>query len=103
MFAFAVKGSAVFALTLAFAAPAAPAHGASNTLDNGTIRVAVDLDQGGRISSVSRSSGVRIDNLVADSEQAYSFGGNQAGSSVSESENNGRSVDRAAESGSGRR
>jgi hypothetical protein len=50
---------------------AAPAHAAISVLDNGTIRVAVDLDHGGKMTWLSRSQGDHADNLLFESEQSY--------------------------------
>jgi hypothetical protein len=40
-------------------------------LDNGRIRVGVDLGQGGKLTWMSRSQGEHADNLLLESEQSY--------------------------------
>src|SRR5205085_10082909 len=54
-----------------FFAFAAPAHAAVSVLDNGVIRAAVDLDEGGKLTWLSRASGERADNLLFQAEQSY--------------------------------
>jgi hypothetical protein len=49
----------------------APAHAALSVLDNGTVRVGVDLDQGGRISLLSSERGGGGANLLLSAEQSY--------------------------------
>jgi hypothetical protein len=60
--------SVIAAAALAFVAPA---RAGLSVLDNGTIRVGVDLDQGGRLTWLSRSQGEHADNLLLESEQSY--------------------------------
>jgi hypothetical protein len=79
-------------VALATLAVAAPARAASSVLDNGRIRIAVDLSSGGRISWLSQARGAHVENLVADSEQAYSFGGSQQTARVAESRNDGHTL-----------
>jgi hypothetical protein len=50
---------------------AAPAHASLSVLDNGAIRVAVDLDQGGKLTWLSRARGEHADNLLFEAEQSY--------------------------------
>jgi hypothetical protein len=64
------RGLLIAGALLAFAAPA---HAAVSVLDNGTIRVAVDL-QRGDVTWLSRSRGEYADNLLVVSEQSY-YGG----------------------------
>ena len=70
MFATTVRGLLIAGALLAFAAPA---HAAVSVLDDGTIRVGVDL-QHGDLTWLSRSRGDYADNLLAVSEQSY-YGG----------------------------
>jgi len=53
---------------------ASPAHAALSFLDNGTIRVGVDLSQGGKVTWLSRAQGDDADNLLFEAEQSY-YGG----------------------------
>ncbi len=70
MFATTFRGLLIAGALLAFAAPA---HAAVSVLDNGTIRVGVDL-QHGDLTWLSRSRGEYADNLLLESEQSY-YGG----------------------------
>jgi hypothetical protein len=69
----AFRGLLVAAAALALAAPARAER--LSVLDNGTVRVGVDLDQGGKITWLSRSSGDDVRNLVFEDEQSYYAGG----------------------------
>ena len=63
-------------------------------LDNGTIRLGVDLDDGGRIVSLTPSHGARVD-VIHDVQQVYRDGGWQvasAGGEVVESTNDGKTI-----------
>lgn len=70
MFATTFRGLLIAGALLAFAAPA---HAAVSVLDNGTVRVGVDL-QHGDLTWLSRSHGEYADNLLLASEQSY-YGG----------------------------
>jgi hypothetical protein len=63
--------SVIAAAALAFAAPV---RAGVSVLDNGRIRVGVDLDHGGKLTWLSRSQGERADNLLLESEQSYNGG-----------------------------
>jgi hypothetical protein len=58
-------------VALAALAFAAPARAGLSVLDNGRIRVGVDLAQGGKLTWLSRSQGEYADNLLLESEQSY--------------------------------
>ncbi len=58
-------------VALAALAFAAPARAGLSVLDNGRIRVGVDLAQGGKLTWLSRSQGEHADNLLLESEQSY--------------------------------
>jgi hypothetical protein len=60
--------SVIAAVALSFAAPA---RAGLSVLDNGRIRVGVDLEQGGKLTWLSRSQGEQADNLLLESEQSY--------------------------------
>src|SRR5262245_23926898 len=68
MSAHALRGLLVAAAVLVFAAPA---RAALSELDNGTIRIGVNLDQGGKITWLSRSRGLDAGNLLLEAEQSY--------------------------------
>jgi len=72
MAAMALRGLLVGAAALALAAPAQAER--LSVLDNGAVRVAVDLDQGGKITWLSRASGENAGNLLLQSVQSY-YGG----------------------------
>src|SRR6266487_4629911 len=61
-------------LVVAALALAPPAHAALSVLDNGKVRVGIDLDQGGKLTWLSRSQGEHADNLLFEAEQSY-YGG----------------------------
>jgi hypothetical protein len=71
MTAGALRGLVVAVAMLAFTAPA---HAATSVLDNGKVRVAVDLAQGGKLTWLSRSQGDNADNLLLEAEPSY-YGG----------------------------
>ena len=64
----------VFLVALAVLAFAAPARAGLSVLDNGRIRVGVDLGQGGKLTWLSRAQGEHADNLLLGSEQSYYSG-----------------------------
>jgi hypothetical protein len=68
VFATTVRGLLIAAALLAFAAPA---HAAVSVLDNGVVRVGVDLSQGGKLTWLSRARGADAGNLVYEAEQSY--------------------------------
>lgn len=71
MTAGALRGLVVAVAMLAFTAPA---HAATSVLDNGSVRVGVDLAQGGKLTWLSRSQGDHADNLLFEAEPSY-YGG----------------------------
>ena len=83
-------------LVVALLVVAAPAHAALETLDNGTIRLGVDLEQGGKLTWLSRSHGLDAGNLLFEAEQSYSappsWYSNQDTASVVRSTNDGRTL-----------
>jgi len=68
VFATTFRGLLIAGALLAFAAPA---HAAVSALDNGVVRVGVDLAQGGKLTWLSRARGANAGNLLYEAEQSY--------------------------------
>ena len=71
MSAAALRGLLIVAATLSLAAPA---QAGLSVLDNGKVRVGIDLGQGGKLTWLSRSNGEHADNLLFEAEQSDNGG-----------------------------